>query len=84
LLNTTSYLMITTGLAVVSTDSAALFTDGRYFLQAGKQLDHNWALMKQGLPDIPTWQEYLVQVFFSIIQFGRSIQIRDSDKYYFI
>ncbi|CAI2198217.1 3654_t:CDS:2, partial [Funneliformis geosporum] len=49
------------GLAVVSTDSAALFTDGRYFLQASKQLDHNWELMKQGLPDIPTWQEFLVQ-----------------------
>ncbi|CAG8463560.1 93_t:CDS:10 [Diversispora eburnea] len=49
------------GLAVVSTDSAALFTDGRYFLQASKQLDHNWTLMKEGLPDVPTWQEYLVQ-----------------------
>ncbi|CAG8719804.1 2756_t:CDS:2, partial [Acaulospora morrowiae] len=47
------------GLAVVSADSAALFTDGRYFLQASKQLDHNWTLMKQGLPDVPTWQEYL-------------------------
>lgn len=49
------------GLAVISTDAAALFTDGRYFLQAGKQLDHNWTLMKQGIPDVPTWQEYLVQ-----------------------
>ncbi|CAG8436472.1 1621_t:CDS:10 [Funneliformis caledonium] len=49
------------GLAVVSTKDAALFTDGRYFLQASKQLDHNWTLMKQGLPDVPTWQEYLVQ-----------------------
>ncbi|KAG0332715.1 hypothetical protein BG004_001129 [Podila humilis] len=49
------------GLAVVSTDSAALFTDGRYFLQASQQLDSNWTLMKLGLPDVPTWQEYLVQ-----------------------
>ncbi|CAG8516624.1 9250_t:CDS:10 [Racocetra fulgida] len=49
------------GLAVVSNDAAALFTDGRYFLQASKQLDCNWTLMKQGLPDVPTWQEYLVQ-----------------------
>ncbi|CAG8638527.1 5794_t:CDS:10 [Dentiscutata erythropus] len=49
------------GLAVVSNDAAALFTDGRYFLQASKQLDNNWKLMKQGLPDVPTWQEYLVQ-----------------------
>ncbi|KAI7824315.1 Creatinase/aminopeptidase [Gamsiella multidivaricata] len=49
------------GLAIVSTDSAALFTDGRYFLQASQQLDANWALMKSGLPGIPTWQEYLVK-----------------------
>nr|CAG8643857.1 6465_t:CDS:10 [Entrophospora candida] len=49
------------GLAVVTTDSAAMFTDGRYFLQAGQQMDSNWTLMKQGLPDVPTWQEYLTQ-----------------------
>ncbi|KAF9415256.1 hypothetical protein BGZ94_000146, partial [Podila epigama] len=49
------------GLAVVALDSAALFTDGRYFLQASQQLDHNWTLMKSGLPDVPTWQEYLVK-----------------------
>ncbi|KAF9904695.1 hypothetical protein EC991_002394 [Linnemannia zychae] len=49
------------GLAVVSLDSAALFTDGRYFLQASQQLDSNWTLMKSGLPDVPTWQEYLIK-----------------------
>ncbi|KAF9917471.1 hypothetical protein BGZ65_012858, partial [Modicella reniformis] len=49
------------GLAVVSLDSAALFTDGRYFLQASQQLDPNWTLMKSGLPEVPTWQEYLVK-----------------------
>ncbi|KAG0321861.1 hypothetical protein BGZ97_010015 [Linnemannia gamsii] len=49
------------GLAVVSLDTAALFTDGRYFLQASQQLDSNWSLMKSGLPDVPTWQEYLVK-----------------------
>lgn len=27
---------------------AALWTDGRYFLQAEKQLDDNWTLMKDG------------------------------------
>ncbi|EIN09077.1 Creatinase/aminopeptidase [Punctularia strigosozonata HHB-11173 SS5] len=47
------------GCAVVTTDNAYLFTDGRYFLQAEKQLDRNWTLMKQGLPDVPTWQEFL-------------------------
>ncbi|KAF9576450.1 hypothetical protein EC968_008745 [Mortierella alpina] len=49
------------GLAVISLHSAALFTDGRYFLQASQQLDSNWTLMKSGLPDVPTWQEYLVK-----------------------
>ncbi|CAO0802804.1 unnamed protein product [Mucor circinelloides] len=48
------------GFAVVSNHEAALFTDGRYFLQASEQLDENWTLMKQGLPGVPTWQEYLV------------------------
>ncbi|KAG0342070.1 hypothetical protein BG004_005766 [Podila humilis] len=49
------------GLAIVSLETAALFTDGRYFLQASQQLDSNWTLMKSGLPDVPTWQEYLVK-----------------------
>ncbi|KAI7907495.1 uncharacterized protein BX663DRAFT_424720 [Cokeromyces recurvatus] len=48
------------GFAIVSKDEAVLFTDGRYFLQASEQLDENWVLMKQGLPGVPTWQEYLV------------------------
>ncbi|PSS29828.1 hypothetical protein PHLCEN_2v2669 [Hermanssonia centrifuga] len=47
------------GCAIVTSDDAYLFTDGRYFLQAEKQLDQNWTLMKQGLPDVPTWQEFL-------------------------
>ncbi|KAI0273242.1 Creatinase/aminopeptidase [Russula aff. rugulosa BPL654] len=46
------------GTAIVTKDRAYLFTDGRYFLQAEKQLDKNWTLMKQGLPDVPTWQEF--------------------------
>lgn len=32
----------------METESARLFTDGRYFLQAGQQLDDNWTLMKHG------------------------------------
>ncbi|KAI8374722.1 peptidase M24, structural domain-containing protein [Radiomyces spectabilis] len=49
------------GFAIVTANEAALFTDGRYFLQASEQLDGNWTLMKQGLPGVPTWQEYLVK-----------------------
>ncbi|KAL7627125.1 hypothetical protein AAE478_003901 [Parahypoxylon ruwenzoriense] len=46
------------GCAVVTHDKAALATDGRYFNQASKQLDENWSLLKQGLQDVPTWQEW--------------------------
>ncbi|KAF0316308.1 putative Xaa-Pro aminopeptidase P [Colletotrichum sp. SAR11_59] len=46
------------GCAVVTLDRAALATDGRYFNQASKQLDKNWLLLKQGLQDVPTWQEW--------------------------
>ncbi|CAE7168224.1 unnamed protein product [Rhizoctonia solani] len=49
------------GCAVISTSGAFLFTDGRYFLQAEQQLDNNWTLMKQGLPGVPTWQEFLAK-----------------------
>lgn len=49
------------GCAVITKKDAALFTDGRYFLQASQQLDdQHWKLMKSGLPGVPTWQEYLV------------------------
>ncbi|KAI0634735.1 Creatinase/aminopeptidase [Trametes polyzona] len=47
------------GTAIVTSEDAFLFTDGRYYLQASKQLDQNWTLMKQGLPDVPTWQDFL-------------------------
>lgn len=46
------------GCAVVTHEKAALATDGRYFNQAAKQLDSNWLLLKQGLQDVPTWQEW--------------------------
>lgn len=47
------------GCAIVTLNDAFLFTDGRYFLQAEKQLDQNWKLMKQGLPEVPSWQDFL-------------------------
>jgi Xaa-Pro aminopeptidase len=46
------------GTAVITLDKAALATDGRYFNQAAKQLDANWELLKQGMEDVPTWQEW--------------------------
>ncbi|KAI2642788.1 aminopeptidase-like protein [Xylaria nigripes] len=49
------------GCAVITQDEAALATDGRYFNQATKQLDDNWLLLKQGIQDVPTWQEWSVE-----------------------
>lgn len=47
------------GTAVITHEDAALWTDGRYYLQAEKQLDSNWSLMKEGLPEVPTQSEWL-------------------------
>lgn len=43
---------------MVTLEKAALATDGRYFNQASKQLDDNWLLLKQGIQDVPTWQDW--------------------------
>lgn len=40
---------LTIGTAIVTQTKAALWTDGRYFLQAQQELDSNWTLMKAGL-----------------------------------
>ena len=37
------------GTAVVTDSAAALWTDGRYYLQARQEMDDNWILMKQGM-----------------------------------
>jgi len=47
------------GCAIVTMDKALMFTDGPFFSQAEVQMDKNWELMKQGLPGVPTWKEYL-------------------------
>lgn len=49
------------GTAVVTAADAKLWTDGRYFLQATKQLDASagWALMKGGLPETPSIESWL-------------------------
>ena len=36
-----------------------MWTDGRYFIDASQQLDCNWILMKQGIEDVPTMEEWL-------------------------
>lgn len=56
------------GICVVTLDDssdmsgeAALSTDGRYFLQAEKQLDGKlWRLLKQGAAGYPRWQQFAI------------------------
>ena len=51
------------GTAVITMDEAGLWTDGRYFVQAGKQLkDTGITLMKMGQPGVPSISDYLYQV----------------------
>ena len=48
------------GTLLVCMESAALWTDGRYFLQAGQQLAGSpIELMKSGQPGVPSLSEYL-------------------------
>lgn len=41
------------GTALVTTDKALLWTDGRYFLQASQELGPDWTLMKAGTEGVP-------------------------------
>ncbi|CAD5174420.1 aminopeptidase P2 [Musa acuminata AAA Group] len=50
------------GTAVVTKENAALWTDGRYFLQAEKQLSRDWILMRSGNHGVPTTSEWLNDV----------------------
>jgi Xaa-Pro aminopeptidase len=47
------------GTAVVTADRAALWTDGRYFLQAEQQLGPAWTLMRAGAPGVPEIHDWL-------------------------
>ncbi len=48
------------GVALVTKDKALLWADGRYFIQAEKQIaDSEFELMKMGIPGYPTYQEWL-------------------------
>lgn len=47
------------GTAIVTEHSALMWTDGRYYLQGEKEMDANWTLMKDGLPDTPSQEDWL-------------------------
>ncbi|XP_026026100.1 xaa-Pro aminopeptidase 1 isoform X2 [Astatotilapia calliptera] len=50
------------GTAIVTEQHAAMWTDGRYFLQANQQMDNNWTLMKMGLKETPSQEDWLISV----------------------
>lgn len=51
------------GTLVVGLEEAALFTDGRYFIQAQRQLEGSGVtLMRMGVPGVPQAEEYAAQL----------------------
>lgn len=51
------------GTVVITRDRAALWTDGRYFIQAAQQLANSGiTLMKEGQPDVPSMADWLAEV----------------------
>lgn len=48
------------GTALILQDSAYLWTDGRYFLQAANELSSDWTLMKSGQPNVLELPEWVV------------------------
>lgn len=48
------------GTVIITQDEAILWTDGRYFIQANKELDSSiYKLYKMGIPGYPTYTEWL-------------------------
>ncbi|GAA5840670.1 hypothetical protein JCM9279_007396 [Rhodotorula babjevae] len=50
------------GVAVVTKTEAHLFTDSRYYVQAGKQLDSHWTLQKVGEEGVKNWDKWLLEL----------------------
>ncbi|XP_070568256.1 xaa-Pro aminopeptidase 1-like [Ptychodera flava] len=53
----------TSGLAIVTHNTSALWTDSRYYIQAERQMDCNWILMRGsdfGVPDPWEWLEMVL------------------------
>jgi len=48
------------GTAIVTPSQALMWTDGRYHLQAVQEMDCNWTLMKDGLPETPSQADWLI------------------------
>ncbi len=73
------------GTAVITKKEAHLWTDGRYFIQAAKELEGSTVeLMKMGEPDTPELEEYLAEAIpeGGTLGFdGRVITMREGQSY---
>lgn len=73
------------GILIVTADEAALWTDGRYFIQAARELEGSGInLMKMGEPGVPKIEEYIREHINSGETFGidgRIINAKDGLKY---
>ncbi len=73
------------GTAVITKDHAGLWTDGRYFLQAGNQLKGTTVeLFKMGEPGVPTIEEYIMNTLSDkgTLGFdGRVVSMSDGQTY---
>lgn len=50
------------GSAIITLNEAALWTDGRYHLQADDELNCDWLLMREGLRNVSTKAQWLKKV----------------------
>ena len=73
------------GTAIITLHDAKLWTDGRYFLQAGKQLEGTTVeLMKMGEPGVPTLTAYLedtLQAGQTLSFDGRVVSVGEGEEY---
>ena len=61
--DTARCLVCRLGTAVITLDRALLWTDGRYFAQAERELDETcWTLMREGQADVPSMSKWLSRV----------------------
>lgn len=73
------------GTAVITLNDAKLWTDGRYFIQAAKQLEGTTVtLMKMFEPGVPSINEYLEEILQAgqTLSFdGRVVSVGEGDEY---
>lgn len=63
---------------MVTTSAAALWTDGRYFLQAESQLGKDWTLMRAGTPGVP--EVCMAELFDECLCVSRTLHVVFIDK----